>query len=78
MSLCGAEFRKSDFQVHSPRDAGWDGPRPEDGLVNPSADQLMATREAYCKNFIKKCVSEGLRAVAITSQRCTVNGYLAT
>ncbi len=77
MSLCGAEFRKSDFQVHSPRDAGWDGPRPEDGLVNPSADQLMATREAYCKNFIKKCVSEGLRAVAITDHHEGVYAYIA-
>lgn len=67
MSDIGAEFRKSDFQIHSPRDRGWEGARPEDALgCNPSADQIAAAREDYCRSFIKKCTDEGLRAIAVT------------
>jgi chromosome segregation protein len=77
MSSCGAEFRKSDFQVHSPRDAGWDGKRPEDKLVNPTAEELIEVREAYCKSFIKKCVSAGLRSVSITDHHEGVYAYIA-
>jgi len=77
MSSCGAEFRKSDFQVHSPRDAGWEGTRPEDELVNSTAEQLIAVREAYCRSFINKCVSAGLRSVSITDHHEGVYAYIA-
>ncbi len=33
MSNRGTEFRKADFQLHSPRDRGWQGGRPDDGLT---------------------------------------------
>lgn len=68
MSINGAEFRKSDFQIHSPRDAGWHGARPEDGIpqgcVTP--ETTLEARLTYCRAFINKCVAEKLRAVAIT------------
>jgi len=67
MSVCGAEFRKSDLQIHSPRDRGWEGLRPEDLLGgNPTPEEIKTVREEYCKRFIDKCQTEGLRAIAIT------------
>ena len=77
MSSRGAEFRKSDFQAHSPRDAGWEGKRPEDELVNPTAEKLIEAREVYCKSFINKCVSAGLRSVSITDHHEGIYAYIA-
>lgn len=80
MSFRGAEFRKADLQIHSPRDAGWEGQRPEDALPgnpHPTAQQVLEAREAYCKSFINKCVSEGLRAVAITDHHEGIYAYVA-
>lgn len=77
MSSFGAEFRKSDLQIHSPRDAGWDGERPEDKLNSLTDAQIIETREKYCKNFITKCVAEGLRAIAITDHHEGVYAYIA-
>ena len=64
MSSKGAEFRKTDLQIHSPRDLNWEGVRPEG-----------ATREEYCRLFIEKCVSEGLNAIAITDHHEGVYAY---
>jgi len=64
MSSKGAEFRKTDLQIHSPRDQNWEGVRPEG-----------ATREEYCRLFIEKCVSEGLNAIAITDHHEGVYAY---
>lgn len=76
MSNQGAEFRKADFQIHSPRDANWDGSRPEDALgKTPTAEATLAAREAFCRAFIEKCVAEGLRAVAITDHHEGVYCY---
>jgi len=76
MSTSGAEFRKSDFQIHSPRDAGWDGPRPEDGLVSPGSAAIESARLAYCQEFLKKCLKENLRAIAVTDHHEGVYPYL--
>ncbi len=76
MSQKGAEFRKSDLQVHSPRDRSWIGSRPEDCLGNtPSPEIIGATRESFCRTFISKCVAEGLRAIAITDHHEGVYCY---
>ncbi|KAF5416840.1 MAG: hypothetical protein C5S49_04280 [Candidatus Methanogaster sp.] len=64
MSSKGAEFRKTDLQIHSPRDHNWEGGRPEG-----------ANRETYCRLFIEKCVSEGLNAIAITDHHEGVYAY---
>lgn len=67
MSTRGAEFRKTDIQVHSPRDAGWDGARPEDVLAgDATVEDRKLVREKYCKEFIEKCIEKGLSAVSIT------------
>ncbi len=52
----GAHFYKSDFQVHSPRDINWDGPRPASEL----------DRKQYAEEFVAACRQKGLNAVAIT------------
>lgn len=67
MSNRGAEFRKADFQIHSPRDDNWDGARPEDGLPKDTTiEDVQRARDTYCRTFIMKCLAEGLRAIAIT------------
>lgn len=67
MSAQGAEFRKADLQIHSPRDAAWEGAKPEDVLTYPATpEQIQQVREDYCRRFIRKCQEEGLRAVAVT------------
>lgn len=77
MSIRGAEFRKADLQIHSPRDAGWEGARPEDALTLTNPILIQNAREAYCKSFITKCISEGLRAVAITDHHEGIYAYIA-
>lgn len=78
MSTRGAEYRKTDLQMHSPRDANWDGPRPEDGLVEGAPDQdRKEAREAYCKHFIQKCVEKGLAAISVTDHHEGVYVYEA-
>lgn len=52
----GARYYRCDFQVHSPRDCNWDGPRPT------SAED----RGTYADRFIAACREKGLDAVAIT------------
>jgi len=52
----GAHFYKADLQVHSPRDANWDG---DDATTDEE-------RSKYSRDFIAACRSCGLKAVAIT------------
>jgi chromosome segregation protein len=66
-----ASFRKCDFQIHSPRDPNWQGPRPPglgDSLNGKaaSADDVYEARKAWAKDFVDACVKKELRAVAIT------------
>lgn len=78
MSARGAEFRKTDLQIHSPRDRNWDGERPEDALTsNPSVQDRKLVREKFCRKFIKKCIEKGLKAVSITDHHEGVFVYEA-
>lgn len=52
----GSHYFRCDFQVHSPRDINWNGPRPI------SEEE----RKTYADSFIKACREKGLHAVAIT------------
>jgi len=52
----GAHFYKCDFQVHTPRDAGWTG-----------ADAVTAVeRKTYAEELVIACRQKGLGAIAIT------------
>jgi hypothetical protein len=76
MSNKGAEFRKTDLQIHSPRDNGWKGARPEIALTEESSpDELETLRETFCRSFIEKCIREGLKAIAITDHHEGVYAY---
>jgi AAA domain len=52
----GAHFHKCDFQVHSPRDLSWSGPRPVDAV----------DRRKFAEGLIAACRAKGLEAIAIT------------
>src|SRR3989338_3785288 len=52
----GAHFYKCDFQVHTPRDANWDG----------AEAATPAERKAYAEELIQACRAKGLNAIAIT------------
>jgi type III restriction enzyme len=54
----GARFYKCDFQVHTPRDAGWTGEFSE---IISDAD-----RKAYAISFVKDCRRKGLNGITIT------------
>lgn len=73
----GAHFFKSDFQIHSPRDAAWTNIGPGHPLTDPpfTAAELtvLATRPTtaadrltYAQAFIRACRERGLGAVALT------------
>lgn len=52
----GAHFYKCDFQVHTPRDANWEG----------AEAVTSAERKAYAEELVQACRSKGLQAIAIT------------
>lgn len=52
----GAHFLRTDFQIHSPRDAAWTGHRP----IVPEE------RLAFAKTFVQKCRALNLQAIAVT------------
>jgi chromosome segregation protein len=52
----GAHFYKCDFQVHTPRDAGWSG---RDAVTDDE-------RKVYAEELILACRQKGLGAIAIT------------
>lgn len=52
----GTRFFNCDFQVHTPRDIYWSGPKPVSD----------ADRNAYAERFVLACRQKGLNAVAIT------------
>ena len=68
-----ADWKKCDFQVHSPRDRNWTGPRPL-GIGEPvsetgapaTAEDVAVARTEWAKDFVDRCVAKGLRAVALT------------
>ena len=60
-----ASWRKCDFQVHTPRDPNWVGPRPV-GLDAASVQDVDAERAQWADQFIDQCAANHLRAVALT------------
>lgn len=52
----GTRFYNCDFQVHTPRDINWSGPKPVSD----------ADRNAYAERFVLACRQKGVNAVAIT------------
>lgn len=52
----GTRFYNCDFQVHTPRDINWSGPKPV----------TDADRNAYAERFVLACREKGVNAVAIT------------
>jgi len=52
----GAHFYKSDFQVHTPRDANWNG----------LAATTQKERKAYAEELIQACRTKNLGSIAIT------------
>ena len=66
-----AYWRKCDFQIHTPRDNGWIGPRPiglGDNLNGSLAieAQIFAQRMDWATGFVEACAQRGLEAVALT------------
>lgn len=57
----GAVWKKADFQIHSPRDINWNGPKFPGG---PQAHE--EAREAWADTFVVECLKRGLGAIAIT------------
>ncbi len=62
----GAEFRKADLQVHSPRDRSWRGKRPDEALRSPDSAAVFDVRVRWSNAFIDACIAGGLGVVAIT------------
>lgn len=58
----GATWRKTDFQIHTPRDAGWVGSRKLPG----GSEKNEAARDAWADEFVKECLARGIEAIAIT------------
>lgn len=78
MNSCGAQYRKMDLQIHSPRDAGWKGSRPEDNLQKADGmEEIKKQRQTFCKSLIDKCIAKGINAIAITDHHEGVYAYEA-
>ena len=66
-----ASWRKCDFQLHTPRDPNWQGPRPV-GLGDETdhgpagVEQVEAARLMWAHDFVEICVKRGLSAIAVT------------
>lgn len=58
----GAVWKRTDFQIHTPRDPQWSG-SPNLPGGTPS---LEAAREEWADGFVAKCLDTGLHAIAIT------------
>lgn len=70
----GAVWRKSDLQVHTPRDAGWSG---SPNLPGGSTDHEKA-REDWADDFVKACLDRGIGVVGITDHHdITMYPYVA-
>lgn len=68
-----AFWRRCDFQVHSPRDPNWVGPRPigQGELIQETGEaatptDVDAARAQWAQEFIDRCVAKGLEAIAVT------------
>lgn len=66
-----AYWRKCDFQLHTPRDPGWTGPRPigiglDMGGRAATAEDVDRERQAWAESFVDRCAARGLEAIALT------------
>lgn len=58
----GATWKKTDFQIHTPRDPQWSG-SPH---LNGGSEAEEAARQAWMDSFIQTCIERDLHAIAIT------------
>lgn len=65
----GAVWRKTDLQVHTPRDAGWSG---SPSLAGGTPD-LETARESWADQFVVECLKRHLGAIAITDHHDIVS-----
>lgn len=72
MAFQGASFRLCDLQVHTPRDANWDGPRPGEGLDAEARDEARA---AWAAALVAYCEAQNIGAIAITDHHECVLGW---
>ncbi|WP_417724915.1 TrlF family AAA-like ATPase [Salipiger sp.] len=66
-----AYWRKCDFQIHTPRDPNWQGPRPtgeNDDLNGTPASMadVDQQRQDWANEFVSQCIARGLEAIAVT------------
>jgi len=67
MAYQGADYRKADLQLHSPRDASWDGGRPDAKLgATPSIEEINKVRRLWAKDFVDACIVKGIQVAALT------------
>ena len=60
-----ANWRKCDFQVHSPRDPNWKGSRPV-GIDTAPVERVDADRAQWADRFVEQCTRRELKAIALT------------
>ncbi len=58
----GAVWRKTDFQIHTPRDAGWTGGPSLPG----GSEECEKAREVWADEFVAECLKRGIGAIGIT------------
>ena len=63
----GAQWRKCDFQIHTPRDEQWSGARSAS-----NTQDVEVARKEWAEEFVQECVKRSLGAVAITDHHDTV------
>ena len=66
MSHKGATYRKTDLQIHSPRDAQWKGKRPDDSIEALSESDIIARRMKWASDFVDACINKGIQLAALT------------
>lgn len=58
----GAVWKKTDFQIHTPRDFNWSGSGPLPGGTLESE----AARDEWADEFVGRCLEKGIDAIAVT------------
>lgn len=58
----GATWRKTDFQIHTPRDPNWSG---SPHLPAITEEEIEARRQ-WSRNFVSQCLQRNLTAIAVT------------
>ena len=63
----GAQWRKCDFQIHTPRDEQWTGLRSAS-----NTQDVDAARREWAEQFVQECITRGLGAISVTDHHDTV------